>query len=360
MKKRDFFLTLRYAGAFIAWVIGSGFATGQEILQFFGGFGYQSIAVLAVNFVGFLALGLIIVTRGYEHREADSFSHYEYYCGKTVGKIYSVVIRITLVLIISVLISAAGATLEQYYSVDRRIGSVVMAALLLTAYLAGFEKMVKIISCVSPFVIVFSVFVGGFTVIKDAGNFGEIGRYTQQLSEFRTAPHWLLSSVLYLSLNFLTGSTYYTQLGRTAEGRRPLRAGAVLGALALLLTIAAVNFAELLNAKDIVNVPVPTLFLAEKISGVFGTVFAAVLLLGMFSSCSTMIWSFCSGFFSSDRKKNRLFSAAAVLVCTLLGFVPFGDLVAAVYPMIGYAGLVFIALVIYNGIKSKIKEKTHE
>ena len=36
---------MKYAGAFIAWVIGSGFATGQEILQFFTSYGYYSYGV---------------------------------------------------------------------------------------------------------------------------------------------------------------------------------------------------------------------------------------------------------------------------------------------------------------------------
>ena len=31
----DFKKVLKTAGAFMAWVIGSGFATGQEVLQFF-------------------------------------------------------------------------------------------------------------------------------------------------------------------------------------------------------------------------------------------------------------------------------------------------------------------------------------
>ena len=33
---------VRIAGGFIAWIIGSGFATGQEVLQFFSSYGYLS------------------------------------------------------------------------------------------------------------------------------------------------------------------------------------------------------------------------------------------------------------------------------------------------------------------------------
>ena len=38
----NFKKVFKTAGAFMAWVIGSGFATGQEVLQFFSSYGYHS------------------------------------------------------------------------------------------------------------------------------------------------------------------------------------------------------------------------------------------------------------------------------------------------------------------------------
>lgn len=348
MKKNDIKTILKYAGASIAWVIGSGFATGQEILQFFSSYSRESAWVLAVDLIGFIALSVILIAKGHDHRGAADFNHYEYYCGKAVGKVYSVIIPVTLVLIISVLISAAGATLNQYCGVNRYLGSLLMAALLLAAYLIGFEKMVQVVSSISPFVIVFVMFVGGFTVFRDSGEAQRIGAFAPQLAAYRVAPHWLVSAVLYLSLNFLCGSTYYTALGKAAENKRAAIIGTILGAVVLLVTIAAMNYAILFNAEGILTVSVPTLYLAQRISGVFGTVFSVVLMLGMFSSCSTMLWSFCSGFFKHDRQKNRWFAVATVAVCAVLGFVPFGELVSTVYPLIGYAGLVFIGGVLVH------------
>ena len=351
---------LKYAGAFIAWVIGSGFATGQEILQFFGSYGYGSIAVLAVNLVGFAGFGIILLTVGFDHRKETGFNHYEYYCGKTLGKVYRVIMPITLVLLIAVLISAAGATVKQYYGLDPILGSVIMAAVLISVYLAGFEKMVKIVSGISPFVICFAVFVGVYSLMRDGGNYGTIGEYTEELSEFRTAPHWLLSAMLYLSLNFLCGSTYYNAIGKTADTKKNVILGVLLGTATLLITMTAMNFAILCNAKDILEFPVPTLYLARRISDVFGSVFSVILLLGMFSSCATTVWSFCSECFAKDPKKNRIFSVITIIACTALGFVPFGSLMSVIYPMIGYSGLIFMGAVAVRGIRRLLIKKGEE
>jgi uncharacterized membrane protein YkvI len=100
---------IKYTGAFMAWVIGAGFATGQEILQFFSGYGYASYGVVLLNLAGFLILGRIIITTGYDHQGAANFSHFVYFCGNKLGTLYTWLIMVTLVLLISVLTSGAAA-----------------------------------------------------------------------------------------------------------------------------------------------------------------------------------------------------------------------------------------------------------
>lgn len=351
MKKDDVKSIFKYAGAFIAWVIGSGFATGQEIFQFFSSFSYKSIGAVIINLIGFVVLGKTLLTEGYKNKSDENFNHYEYYCGKRIGKIYTLIIPVTLVFLMAVIISGSGATLNQYYGLNRYFGSVIMAFLCLIAYLIGFERMERIISSIGPVIIIFSVFVGVYTSIKDFGNFADIKNFTNELYEYRPAPNFVISSLLYVSLNFLCGSTYYTEVGRTGKSRKTLFIGAVLGAALVVLTIFVINLAILLNAGEIMELSVPTLYLAKKISSAVGGVFSVVLILGMFSSCSTMVWSFCSRFYRKDKRKNALFSIITVLVCLLLGLLPFSKLVSVLYPVIGYFGLYFVVCVAVKGLR---------
>lgn len=261
-----------YSGAFMAWVIGSGFATGQEILQFFSSYGYASYGVVVLNLVGFLFLSQVIVTTGYDHKE-NAFDHFAYFCGAKLGAIYAWLIPITLLLIMSVLTSGAGATLLEYYGINHYIGSVLMAALVLSAYLVGFEKMVKIVSMVSPIIIIFTLFVGTITVIRDFSSFSEIGKYEAVLQTTKASPNWVLSSALYLSLNFLSGGIYFTALGAKANNRQSVKLGALFGTIALSATIVIMNTAILLNAANTTTLAIPTLYLAKEVSYIIGTAF---------------------------------------------------------------------------------------
>lgn len=344
---------IKFAGAFIAWVIGSGFATGQEVLQFFTSYGYMSYGIVMLNLIGFLFLGQVLLVTGYEHKTETPFNHFKYFCGEKLGAFYSWLIPVTLVLIMTVLISGAGATLSEYYGINHYIGSAIMAGMVLCAYLIGFERLVKVISKIGPLIIVFTLLVGTITVMHDFNKLAEVPKYESMLSKSHSSPHWIISAILYLSLNFLSGSAYFTQLGISANNRKDAKYGALFGAAALILAIAIMNTAILLNAEKTAALAIPVLYLAKKISYILGAVFSIVLILGMFSSCSAMMWSVCNRFAIGGKKGNRIFAALISIFTFILGLFSFSELVGIFYPLVGYVGLIFIGCVVYKGIKDK-------
>ncbi len=59
---------LRYAGTYIGAVIGSGFASGQEPLQFFASYGYWGILGAILVIVLFAWYGYLFMAAGYKLR----------------------------------------------------------------------------------------------------------------------------------------------------------------------------------------------------------------------------------------------------------------------------------------------------
>ena len=140
-----------------------------------------------------------------------------------------------------------------------------MTGLLLAAYLMGFERLIQVISSIGPVIIVFSLAIGCGAIAADYGQFSQIESYESALAPYQAAPNWFLSAVLHLSLNFFPPSMYFTRLGVSAASKQELRAGAFLGAFVVILCIAVMTTAILLNGNAAAGLDIPVLYLAQKL-----------------------------------------------------------------------------------------------
>ncbi len=374
----DWRAVIRIAGAYVAWVMGSGFATGQEILQFFTSYGYYSFALLGINLVGFLLIGPMLLQAGRAHSGDPSYDHFIYFCGKKAGTVYSWFLPLSMFAGMVILISGAGATLEEYYGLNHYVGALLMAAMALTAYLIGFHRFVRIVSFIGPAIIVFSIFVGIVTVCRDFDGLAQVGSamvggdasamsggaegasYGAAASDASSVaaamearqpvPWWWLSGLLYISYNLCGGSKYYSALGMTAPSAREARLGGVIGTIALMASILLMNTAMLTDIGNTAVLDVPTLYLARKIAFGLGAVFSVILIMGIFSSCSAMLWTISEKFVVQGTRRSKLFAGCTSLCAFLLGLLPFAGLVGVVYTILGYIGLFFAGCVIYRRV----------
>lgn len=341
----------KIAGSFVAWIIGAGFATGQEILRFFSSYGYFSFGVLAINFIGFILLGYLLMKTGYNHKNDSNFTPYSYFTNKKLGVVYTWLVSLSLLVAIPVMIAGAGATLNQYYGINHYLGSAIIAIAILIAYLRGFEKLVKIVSILGLAIIFFVLIVGSISVIKDIASFSEISNYEEGLVPFQAAPHWIVSGLLYIGFTFFSGSAYFAKLGTNANSKKEVKYGSLLGALVLILSLTLISSAILLNGDVMINIDVPVLYLADKISYLLGSVFSIVLILGIFSSSSVMMWTLCSRFTFKNKIGNYILPIAVSIFAYIVSLQSFGTLVATIYPIVGYVGLTFIIFILVKSIR---------
>ena len=338
--------------------MGSGFATGQEILQFFTSYGYASIALVGMNLIGFLLIGPMILQAGFENARAAKAghtrqtSHFQYFCGRTIGTFYDWFLPASMFAGMVILISGSGATLHEYYGINHFVGALIMAAAALIAYIAGFQRFVKVVSFIGPTIIAFTVFVGVVTLIRDWDGLAFVNDYPNEMQNRQPVPFPWLSGLLYISYNLSGGSKYYTALGSTAHTVKEAVWGAVIGTAALMAAILLMNCAMLTDIGQTALQDVPTLYLTKKISYSLGAVFSIILIMGIFSSCSAMLWTVSEKFVTQGSGKSYLFAACTCVAAFLLGLLPFAELVGTVYTILGYVGLIFAGFVIAKRIRT--------
>ena len=354
MSKRSFAV----AGAYIAWIMGSGFASGQEMFQFFTSFGYKSYIILVINLIGFLIVGPAVLEAGQAHRLDKDFNHFDYFCGKKLGTFYSWFLPINMFGSLIIMISGAGTALNQYFGINHIVGALIMAVLAFLSYAIGFERFIKIVSFTGPVIISFTLLVAVITVMRQGGDISSVPEYEAALADRRPVPFWWLSALLYISYNLWAGSKYYSALGASAPTRRDAVHGAIIGSIAIMLAILLMNTAMLTEIGEVIKFGVPTLYLARQISYVLGAAFSILLIMGIFSSASAMMWMVCDKFVDQGTRKGNIFSACVAGITFVLGLFPFADLIGIIYTISGYVGFILIGCIVFKVISKWVRSHT--
>ena len=338
----------KFAGAFVACAIGSGFATGQEILQFFTSNGLMSIGACIITTVLFSWFGAVIMEHGRRLKLKTSSVIIRYYFGQKLGIVFEFFIQLFLFAVFVIMISGAGATLAEYYKIDPLIGKVVMAALALFTVVLGLSKLTDILGMMGPIIILFSVGVGLLSIFGHTGNLGVVDQTMATLDVPRATNSWLYSGVLYPGYNIVAVVIFLAGIGSSARSKKEAMFGGTLGGIMFGLAILCMNLGLLSNITDIYDKQVPALTLASNLSPVIAVIFSVILMCGIYTTAVPMLWGVCNRFAEEKTKKFVMTAVILTIIALILGLVPFGELVGIVYPYTGYLGIILILVIFYR------------
>lgn len=155
-------------GAFMGFVIGSSFASGQECMQYFTGFGVAgSVGAGAIALILYAWFVSTIVEDGRYLKLNNSGKMFNFYLGKYLGFVLEWFTPIMLFFVYSMMISGAGSTFEEYYGVNGNIGRAIMIIASLGTVLLGLEKLVKIVGYIAPVLLVVTMFIGILSIVNN-------------------------------------------------------------------------------------------------------------------------------------------------------------------------------------------------
>src|SRR5690625_3978006 len=153
------FRILKIASAFVGVIVGAGFASGQEILQYFTSFGHLGTLAAIVSTALFAYLGMILTKIG-SRLKAESHKNAIYeISGRYLGIIVDAVIIFTLFGVGVVMIAGAGSTLNQQFGLPVFVGSLIMTILVMLSMMLTVDKVVAVIASITPFLLLFIVII---------------------------------------------------------------------------------------------------------------------------------------------------------------------------------------------------------
>ncbi len=358
--KKDIANIIMIGGAYIAFVIGSGFATGQEIMQFFTAFGYWSYGACLISWFLYTWFGYTLLKKGRELKFQSDTTVFKYYCGDVLGTFFDWFTAFYVFAVFVIMLSGAGASLSEYYGINTIVGRGIMAVLAVITVLMGLKRLVDIIGIIGPVIIVFSLAVGIISTLQNLDGLKTAGEVITQVEVASSTSSWITSGLLYMGYMTIVLLPFMIQLSLTAKNDASAAWGGAMGGFALILAIVIMNTGLLASLQGVHDKAIPSLYLAGNIHPALAGLFTIIIMAGIYSSAIPMLWMVCNRFAEERTKKYNIICVAAVAAALVLSALPFGKLVNIVYPFVGYFGILILICVFYRSYINKGNIKKYQ
>lgn len=353
---------ITFGGAIIAFLIGSGFATGQEILQYFTSYGYWGVfgTGLAV-----LVLMVYVTVEFISVGQAKQFPRpsmiYQYYCGKHLGTFFDYFSILFIFMSFMVMVSGMGALFEQHYGLPTDIGGIGLAVVAAATVFFGLSRLVGVIGKIGPVIVVIAIALGLSAILRNPGGIAEGHALLPELTVTQASSNWFLAALSYVGFCMLWLAVFLTAMGRTARSRKEAVLGAVVGSVAFSAACIVVGLGLLANVAQVSGTEIPMLYLAEDLSGLLADGFSVIIVAGIYTTAVPLLWTVASRVFADRSPRFKTLSLVLALLGCLLGLmVPFSQMINVVYVINGYVGVLLLALMLVKTARRVLRREILE
>lgn len=338
-------------------MVGAGFASGQELLKFFVVFGQPGILGAALSGLFFGYFGLLVIRMAAREKMTGYYDLLRFLFGKRLAVFFDGVTTVLLFLSLAIMLVAGSSLFQQLWEMPLWLGYLFTSALVYFALLADLSGVLWLNTVLLPGLIILTL-ATALLSLSSAGNtvgVSEVVEAVRLVSVALTAAdlnfvgrHWLWAVGLYVSYNFVLGAVILSSLGHTAA--KGGKAGAVLGGLILGLMAAVISLALFKQDAAQTAEAMPMLVLAAKLHPWLGRAYSLALWVAIISTALAIGLGLL--------KRIQRFSDWARARCLLFIFLPtfpfvfwsFPQMVAIIYPVMGYMGLAFLLAILLKSI----------
>ncbi|CAM4073644.1 beta-carotene 15,15'-monooxygenase [Psychrobacter arenosus] len=347
---------LSYAGVYVGAVIGAGYASGQEVLQFFAGYGFIGLLGAVITMIMLAWYGTVFMELGHQLKTNSHRDVLNYLCGKKVGFFADFILLFFMFGVISIMFSGGGAAIHQYWGLPPVAGKIIIAIMTLSTVIFGFTSSVRALGIISPLMILAVIIISVITFTTYSDQLATVDASLQTLKPDTATPYWWTSAIVYVSYNVIPGVSTFASIGNKEPSLKTVRMGGIIGGLALGICLLFIIMAILSNLENVMSYEIPFLELARNIGPTTGFLFSIILVVAVFTTAVSNLYGFVIRFFDSDTEtsKFRILTVVVVVLSLLASLFPFSTLVGTLYPALGILGLYVLVCALYKTFKGQI------
>lgn len=343
MNGTDLRLSLQIAFTYIGTVVGAGFASGQEILQFFtllGPMAYPAILLAVALFawvgVQMLLLGHKLKARSYREMTAYLF-------GSKLAALIDTAMMVMLFFVTVAMLAGVGALFEEQLNLSFQIGVLLTMVLTFLTILRGMKGIMVANTIIVPvmLLVVITIFLQSF--------------FQTEFKPQLTAAHpesagysWIFSAITYAALNMGLAISVLVPMGGEMKKPSVLKLGGLLGALGLGIMLLGAQYAMSTRMPMIAEYEVPMGFLSSTFSPLMQGLFIMALWGEIYSTLIANVFGLSSQLTSPQNKvQGSLITVVILTAAFFVAQVGFSNIVHYLYPVFGYVSFLLLLLLLW-------------
>ncbi|MCL6515536.1 hypothetical protein [Alicyclobacillus sp.] len=339
---RQGWLSFQVGCAYIGTVVGAGFASGQEVFQFFARYGNWAYLTVALTFVLFAWLGYRLMELGAKWGVRSYHELNQRLFGPGWTTLLDALVLTMLFGVTVAMIAGSGALFRERLGWSYQAGALSTLSITFVTVLWGIRGILRANTVIVPVMCGFVLFAAW---------------HTWHLCGWRTA--WTsgaalggfdlrawLSAVLYAAFNIGLSAGVLLPLGADVRDRTTLRQGAILGAVGLAAMLIAVTFTLHTYYPHALGYDLPMAYVAEHLGPAMQWGYVFVLWAEVYSTLVGDLYALTAQLETQSRWRNIALTAVVLLLAYSVSQVGFSAVVRYAYTLFGWlsVGLILALL----------------
>lgn len=345
----NFKLSLQIGAVFIGTVVGAGFATGQEIMQFFTCFGQIGMITLVLSGLLFYIIAAAVIKTAVHYRTYNYKDLIYRVTGNKIGIVYDILVTSFLLIGTSIMFSGSGALFKESLGFSHVWGIALMALLTLVIILQALNGILRINSIIVP--LLFSVIVAVLAATIMNGDIGSIhsklsGNYRGSIIK----PVFFF--LFYCCYNTFLSLGVLAAIPEKIKNRAVLKAGVFIGALGLMLLSLMLNISLTLKSPQVFEYSIPMSYITSGFGKIIKNTVAICIWCEIFSTAVSNTFSVAKRISVSRGMPYWQTCTIVVFCCLPLAFLEFRGLISFFYPLFGALSMLIILRLLYTSYRS--------
>ncbi|TXK85980.1 hypothetical protein [Paenibacillus sp. N3.4] len=333
---------IRVAFTYIGTVVGAGFASGQEILQFFTRYGWLATLTIALSTILFVWIGIKLMLMAHDLKAASYEDMNRVVFGQRIGNFISLFMMLVLFGITTVMLAGAGTVFEEQLHLSYQTGLLVTLFFGYLVLSRGIGAIMTVNSIVVPIMLLFSLVIVVYTWHSPAS-----GNWLTTTSDHSLMKIWF-APFLYTAFNLAMAQAVLVPMGAAIRDRNVLFWGGLLGGAGIGLLLLSAHYALSAQMPGIAQYEIPMGNIINRL----GSVPQIAYLLVIYGEIFTTFIADAYGL--SVQLQQRLKWHPKVLLISILtlsyfvSLIGFKALLSGLYPLFGAISVVWLVLMVWR------------